>query len=80
MNNGKFLVDPVTAVRFSQDASMAAVVFARDGVNYVYLYRFMDKSGNLISEKVSRKPCREPFKVEQTKKMGNVIDLFIIKT
>lgn len=39
----------------------------------------MDKSGQLIPEKSSRKPIRD-FKVELSKKMGNVIDLFIFKT
>jgi len=43
------------------------------------LYRLYDKSGrNLITDKQARKPLRT-FKVEQSKKMGNVIDLFLFK-
>jgi len=43
------------------------------------LYRLYDKSGrNLVPDKQARKPVRT-FKVEQSKKMGNVIDLFLFK-
>ena len=43
------------------------------------LYRLYDKSGrNLVPDKQARKPVRT-FKVDQSKKMGNVIDLFLFK-
>lgn len=78
--NGKPYLEEVKAVRFTKDASFAAVVFMlKDGTSEVMLYRLYDKSGrNLITDKQARKPLRT-FKVEQSKKMGNVIDLFLFK-
>ncbi len=80
--NGKPYLEDVSAVRFTKDASFAAVVFAlKDATSEVMLYRLYDKSGrNLIPDKTARKPIRT-FKVDQnqTKRMGNVIDVFIFK-
>jgi hypothetical protein len=78
--NGKPYLENVSTIRFTKDASFAAVVFAlKDGTSEVMLYRLYDKSGrNLVPDKQARKPVRT-FKVEQSKKMGNVIDLFLFK-
>lgn len=73
-------METVAAVRYSKDSALAAVVFTlKDGVGEVMLYRLFDKSGlNLIPEKTVKKPIRT-FKVNECKKMGPVIDLFIFK-
>jgi len=42
------------------------------------LYRLFDKQGNLRSERDVRKPVRT-FNVNECKKMGRVIDIFIFK-
>ena len=80
MVNNKPYLEEVSAIRFSKDAALAAVVFKlKDGNGEVMLYRFFDKSGsNLVPEKTVKKPIRS-FKVPECKKMGNVIDLFIFK-
>jgi len=63
--NGKPYLENVAAVRFTKDASFAAVVFAlKDGTSEVMLYRLYDKSGrNLVPDKQARKPVRT-FKVD----------------
>ena len=68
------------SVRFSKDAALAAVVLKskKNGDVSVYLYRLFDKAGNLVPEKNVTKPLRT-FKVEEAKRMSNVIDLFIFK-
>jgi len=78
--NGKPYLENVSAVRFTKDSALAAVVFTlKDGSGEVMLYRLFDKSGqNLMPEKTVKKPVRT-FKVHDCKKMGNVIDLFIFK-
>jgi len=63
--NGKPYLENVSTIRFTKDASFAAVVFAlKDGTSEVMIYRLYDKSGrNLIPDKQARKPVRT-FKVE----------------
>lgn len=68
----------VTAVRFSKDAALAAVAFElKDGVGQVMLYRLF-KNGNLRPERDVRKPVRT-FNVNEGKKMGKIIEMFIFK-
>lgn len=78
--NNKPYLEQVAAVRFSKDAALAAVAFTlKDNVGQIMLYRMFDKSGlNLMPEKSVRKPVRT-FLVNECKKMGNIIDLFLFK-
>ena len=68
------------SVRFSKDASLAAVVLKSKSTGDVtlYLYRLINRAGNLIPERIVSKPLRT-FKVDESKRMGNVIDVFIFK-
>ena len=51
----------------------------KDNIGQVLIYRFFDKTGvNLVPEKQAKKAVRT-LNVEQCRKMGPIIDLFIFK-
>ena len=53
MHNGRNYNDQLQAIRVSPDGVIGAVVLSN---NEILVYRFMEKSGDLISEKIARKP------------------------
>jgi hypothetical protein len=66
LDKGKPISDEVQAVRFSKDASLAAVVLKSksSGDATLYLYRLLTRSGNLIPERSVSKPLRT-FRVDE---------------
>lgn len=74
MHNGRNYNDQLQAIRVSPDGVIGAVVLSN---NEILVYRFMEKSGDLISEKIARKPIIVHKLTHR--QLTKVIDLYIFK-